>query len=149
MLTVFVLLAVKYLLLTLRALTLLLFSSHSQSFFLGLSLLSIFFLEPPLLLFLLFILSLPLGILCLLSQPLFFSHSLPLSFLFFETYTFSLGGSSSFGFKSQTLDLGKSFSFKPLALSFSFLNFSPLTIGFLNAPLHLLFEADVSARGVT
>ena len=101
----------------LRALTLLLFSSQSQSFFLGLSLFSIFFLEPPLLLFLLFILSLPLGFLCLLSQPFIFSHSLPLSFLFFETYTLSFGGSSffyldsltlgvSFGFKSLTLDLG-------------------------------------------
>jgi hypothetical protein len=40
-------------------------------------------------------------------------------------------------------------SFYPLALNFSFLNFSPLPICFLNAPLHLLFEADVSARGVT
>jgi hypothetical protein len=112
-----------------------LFGGHSHSLFLCLSPLPVFFLCTSLLFLLLFILSLPLGL------------------LFFETYTLSFGG----GFLLDSKALGFSFGFKPLtldlkfeseALCFCFLYLKSLPFGFLEAPLHLLVKAEVPARGV-
>jgi hypothetical protein len=84
------------------------------SLFLCRSLLSIFFLCASLLFLLLFILSLPLG---LLSQALLFlCHSVPLGLLLFKAYTFGFGGG---------------FLLDSKALCFCFLYLKSLPFGFL------------------